>query len=203
MPFDRNGVVVGAAGEDRLVTKRARAVGGLHAFLKAALGVGLVEAETGEAGVDVAVGALDEGLRGGESAIQKDRADHGFVDITSGGGGTAGLLLGGAEAQMGGQIEFAGESAEEDAVGEGDAQAAEFAFALGWTKVEEGGGDDELDDGVSQELEALVMVAVGGMLVGVAGMGERLLEERGVGEGMAEAGGERRETGGGVSHGVF
>ena len=61
----------------------------------------------------------------------------------------------------------------------------ELAFGLGGELAIDQLGDDEPQHAVAQELEALIRRMAGG-----AGMGQRLIEELGSGEVVAEGGGE-------------
>src|SRR5690606_29567276 len=90
-------------------------------------------------------------------------------------------------------------TAEEDTVGEGDTKPAQFSFAVFGAETEDDFGDDELDDGVAEKFEPLVVIAVGRVLVGVTRMREGLEEQRGVVECVAEAGLKLDE----VRHGMF
>ncbi len=172
------GVVLAFDADDG-VAEGVVAVLGLDEFLEAAFGVAAVF-DDGEAVGEGAVEGEDDALRGREVAVEVEGADEGFEGVFArGGAGPAtGGFFAGAEAQAGVELEVAGEAGEEDAVGEGGAAAAELAFAVGGVEAVERFGEDELEDGVAEEFEALVVF--GGGLV---------LDERGVRDGAEQ---ERR-----------
>src|SRR5207253_1609729 len=106
-----------------------------------------------------AIPAKHQCLGGGEIAVEIDGADKGFKSVFEDRGAVAaaGVLLAFAEAKAGIETEAAGHAGQEFSLGKHGATAAEHALALGWIFTVERGGQDEMQDRVTEEFQALVV----------------------------------------------
>lgn len=156
---------------------------GLKDFLELAFGVVLFGLMFDSADGRLAV-VENEPLGNGIIAVQVDGSDEGFKGIRKGGGTVAATVgfLAFAHEQVGAQIDAAGIGLERFAGDEPGAQLGEFALREGGEERVEKLGEDELNDGVAQELEALIVEVRLLRFVSQAGMSERFREEQGVPE---------------------
>jgi hypothetical protein len=89
------------------------------------------------------------------------------------------------------EVDAGGDFAEMAAADERGAKTGELTFARGWEAAEEGFGYGETEDGITEELELLVVgcgvgEGFGFGLVGEGAMGESPGEEVGAAEAMVE-----------------
>ncbi len=182
--------MVGTAGVGEDVVGLAKA-GGLEMLLQggfvvadgSAEGAGALQGEVkvGQGGLDDVF--FDEGACGGEAAVEIEGGDDRFEGVGEESGlfAASALLFAPAEEEERTEVDAGGDLAEVAAADERGAEAGELALARGWEAAEEGLGDGETEDSVSDELELLV---VGG---GVGeGLGFGLVGERTVGESPGE-----------------
>lgn len=174
------------------------AVKALDFFLEAALGI-FAHTGGGEAFREGSVEGEHNATGGGVSTVQIHRADEGLEGVFEGGvaGAAAGLFFTEAEAEVGGEIDLAGELGEETAAGEHGAPLGKSSFPLGGVEEEEGFGDNELEHGVAKELETLVVLDERGLPGKERRVGEGALKQGSVGKSVAEAGTKGGERGAG------
>ncbi len=169
---------------------------GLEEFLEAAFGVvvGGVDLEVFE---EFAGFGQDDAADGDEVAIQIHGADEGLEGIGKGAGAVAAAVgfFAAAHHEVAAEAEALGQEAEAVARDDAGADLGQVAFGKAGELIEEVLGEDELEDGVAEEFEPLVieMVALG--LVAKAGVGERFREEEGVAEFVFETLFERVHAG--------
>lgn len=191
------GVVI-AGDVGGLVAQGVVTVKVLDFFLEAALGV-FAGAGAGEAFLEGAVEGEHDATGGGVFTVQIHGADEGLEGVFEGGvaGAAAGVLFAEAEAEVGGEIDLAGELGEEAAAGEHGAALGKGSFPLGGVEEEEGFGDNELEHGVAKELETLVIFDARKLFGKERRVGEGALEQGSVGKSVAEAGAKGGKGGGG------
>ena len=156
---------------------------GLDDLLQAPLGVRAAFPRR-QARRKVAVDPENGPPRGLEASVDVHGADHGLERILEGGvsAPAAARLLVRAEAQAGVEADLAGEAREELAPAEDRAPLGELALrGLGIERIERL-RQDQLEDGVAEELEALVVARRGGAVLQPRGVGERAFEEGRVAE---------------------
>ncbi len=160
----------------------------LDEFLEAAFGVGELGAGF-EGGADVAVPAEDGFFGGGEIAVEVEGADEGFEGVFEAGGAVLAVVLDFAAAHQEAFVEseVAGEIAEETAFGEDGAVFGEGAFAFVGVEGEEFLGEDEVENGVAEEFEALVVGFFFGVVGLVGGVDHAFAQELRVSELVADA----------------
>lgn len=181
-------VVVRAAGGNHLV---ARGLGGvrLKIFLKFALGI-LEDGDVPKADEGFAKMVQHELPGGAETAIEKNRAQHRFEGIGERGGALAAAVgfLAAADDEIFAKAEEPAFFREGAAVDKFGAGLGERAFVVSGKFFVQLLREHELEDGVAEEFEALVVLGGRALLVGDGRMGERELEQGGILKRMAEAG---------------
>ena len=143
--------------------------------------MGLLSAPIGASAVSSGVGQPDQPVADGpEPEIEIERAGDGLEGRRQeqGSATAAALGLALAEHQVGPELDPAGQSGEPGRRHDGGAAGAEIALVVVWVAGVERLGDGEVDHGVTEELEALVVPEGDvGVLVLPARMDERLFEE--------------------------
>lgn len=192
LPFDDDFVDagVGGAGFGKAAVKGRMIALGLEFFLETALGVGGgslagFAGETGDGGFEQ---AEDDGARAGPASFKEDGAEDGLDGIGEDGAALAALavFLTTAEDEVIAQAEAERDGLEMMAIDELGAERGEAAFGQGGEAAVEFLGDGELEDGVAEKLEALVVGEMLALFVAEGGVGERLAEKLGVGKDVAE-----------------
>lgn len=186
--FNRNGagvmaVVVGAVGVELAIVRGASVVMPLGEFLEPGLGVarlprvGLLEGFRKERG--------DDALGGIQSTVEVNCADECFEGVLQHGVAGFGVMIALrlADAQGLGEMHAARDGCEGAAIDNAGAHAVEGALVRLGELREELRGDEEVEDGIAEEFEALVIA--GGK--GKAGMGEGAMEAFRILKGIAEA----------------
>jgi hypothetical protein len=102
---------------------------------------------------------FDEGAGGVEAAIEVEGCDDGFEGVGEecGLAAAAALFFAATEAEERAEVDASGDLAEVAAADEGGAEAGQFAFARGGEAMEERFGDDEAENGVTDELKLFVV----------------------------------------------
>lgn len=115
----------------------------------------------------------------GEATVEVDRAEEGFEDIGEVGVPIASAVNFFAIAEDEGlaEIDAAGGLGEGGSGDDGGAEFGEEAFFEVGEALEEVVGDDEFEDGIAEEFEALVIGRGGADFAREAGVGECFLEE--------------------------
>lgn len=156
---------------------------GLEDFLKGALRVdflGIVDHS-----VELGASFTEEETAGGlEATIHVNRPDNAFEGVGQCGRPVAAAagFLAPSHHEVVAEPQFAREDAERGTGDESGAQFGQAAFAEIREQAEEVLGDDQLDDGVAEELQALVVKCVGLALKRNAGVCQRLRKQQGVAE---------------------
>ena len=129
-----------------------------------------------------------KGAGGFDAAVQIDRRDDRLKGVGQDAGAVpaAGLLLALAEEHVRAEVQFPGEVAAGFLADRGGAELGELPLRHVAEVVEEGVRGDEAEDGVAEELEALVVLVPRPLLVGIGGVGQRRVQEREVLEGVPE-----------------
>jgi hypothetical protein len=165
-------VVVGAGGRDDGIM---RGLGGdsLEEFLEFAFGV-FEDGNNGEAAEGVLELVQNKIAGGFKAAIEKDGAQERLEGVGQGGGALAAavLLLAAAEQQVFAEAETPAMLGQGAAIDHFGASLGERAFAHGGEFFVELASEDELQDGVTEELEALIGLDGRALLVGDRGMGQ-------------------------------
>jgi hypothetical protein len=140
--------------------------------------------------LDVGLGFLDDETADGfQTAIHVHGADEGLEGVCQCGGAdtTAAGLLAFAHHKETAEADGNGVDLEPLAGNEAGAHFGQLAFGKVWKEIKEVLCEDELEDGVAEELKALIvkMMALG--LVTEAWVGKRLGQEEGVAELVVDA----------------
>ena len=162
-------------------------IDGLEAFLEIALGIGLDEAISEL--VELSAEHADDKLRGGiQPGIDVNGPDDGFERIGERGiplAAAAGLLAT-AHDEVRAEADLTGEAGERFGAHQMGAGLREAAFIGIGQPGEKLMAEGELEDGITEEFEALVVEAGALRLVAYARMREGLSEESELAEGVAE-----------------
>ena len=154
----------------------------------------------------------DDAAHGDVIAVEIHGADERLVGVGEGGGAltAAAGFLAASHHEIAAEIDIGGVHTEAFATDELGAQFGEVAFRVVGEMVEEVLGKDELEDGVAEELQALIIEMVPLRFVAQTGMRERLREEERVAELVVKAlfervhaGAENKRAAEGELHEVF
>ena len=131
----------------------------------------------------------DDAADGYEVTVEIHGADERLEGVGQGAGAFASsvCLLAAAHHQVASDAEALGEDAEAVAGDDAGTDFGQVAFAEVGKLIEEMLGENELEDGVSEEFEALVVEVMALRLVAEAGVGERFREQQSVAEFVFEA----------------
>ena len=126
----------------------------------------------------------DEGTGHKEAAIQVEGGEDGLDGIgeQSGFAAASGFLLAAAEAEIAAQLQQMGAVEEVIGIDEVGAQFGELAFLVGREALEKLLAGDQLQHGIAEKLELLVVGGGLDTLTCEGGMGQRLLQQRAIGE---------------------
>ena len=139
----------------------------------------------------------DDAADGDEIAVEIHGADERLESIGKRAGALASAvgLFAAPHHEVASDAEALGEDVEAVARDDAGADFGEVAFAEVGKLIEEILGEDELEDGVAEEFEALIVEVMALGFVTEAGMGERFREQQGVAEFIFEALFERVHAG--------
>ncbi len=173
---DRNDVVMGGFGRD-----------GLEQFLEFALGI-FENRDDGDLAESAQELAKNEVARGFESPVNKNRPEQGLKGVCEGRRSLPAAVhfFATAKGEVGAEAQPPPVFGQGTAVDEFGAGFGEGAFANGREFFVELARQDELQDGIAEELEALVSLNRSALLVGNGGVGEREPQERRFAEGIAQ-----------------
>lgn len=178
----KDAVMVGAAHGSDVVSRRFRGTV-LEQLLQFALGI-FQHRNVLQAAEGLAKMARHELFRRGKTAVEKNRAEHGLEGVGQrrGAFATAVGFLAAAENEMFAEAERAGFLGEGAAVHQFGAGLGERAFAERGKFFIQFVRQYELQHGVAEELEPLVVLGGDALFVGDGRMGERELQQRGIGK---------------------
>lgn len=183
--FEEFGVIRAGLADDAV--GRRFGIDGLEAFLEIAFGIGLDEAIAEL--VELSAEHADDKLRGGiEPGIDVNGPDDGFQCISECGiplAASAGLFATPHD-QVRAEADLTGEAGERFGAHQMGAGLGEAAFIGIWKAGEKLMTESELEDGIAEEFEALIVEAGALGLVAYARMRESLSEESELAEGVAE-----------------
>ena len=158
MGCDEEGSRVGVAPGSNHLVGRWAAEFLLADLLEGLLGECLAAALTGRAHLR-AEGVQDELTRGAEAAIQVDRSDHGLVQVGEDRARQRFAVQAAADPGALGEPDAFGRSGEGLPRDDLGLHLGQRAFGVAGTVPEERLGDHEIEDGVAQELHALIVAA--------------------------------------------
>ncbi len=160
---------------------------GLEELLQPALGIGDVGGDD-ERVEGVLEEAHDEAPGAVVAGIDEHGPDDGLEGVGDGGGALAAAagFLAAAQDEVGAELECVSVLGEGGAIDELGTGLGQGALAEVGVVLVEPCGDDDLDDGVAKELEALVVQLARPLFMGDGGMGEGEAQEGGIAEAMAQ-----------------